>query len=268
MGSAATILVVDDEPQVREVIATILATRYQVQTAGTAEAALDLLAVRHFDLILLDYRLPDILGTAVLETITRFYPQTAVLLMTGYGTEEIAIQALRAGARDYLRKPLDFHELLARVDTLLSARPAERLQREATALRPSAPETSRPGPALSEGIPSILKALQHIETHLDTQLVLPAIAGAAGVTLRELCHLFRAVTGLGLREYLLRRRIAQAQRLLRETGRPLGEILHGIGFRDLRRFQRLLRRLEGRGLPPELGSLRIAGGVDLERPDE
>lgn len=267
MGAAATILVVDDEPQVREVLAAILATRYQVQTAGTAEAALDLLTFRHFDLILLDYRLPDILGTAVLETITRFYPQTQVLLMTGYGTEEIAIQALRAGARDYLRKPLDFRELLARVDTLLASRPPETRQRDASARRRPEPYGREFGPPLP-GVPSVVKALQHIEAHLGTRLVLPAIAGAAGVTPRELCRLFRTVTGLGLREYLLRRRIAQAQRLLRETGRPPGEVLHSIGFPDLQRFQRLLRRLQGRGLPPELGSLGNAGGVNLERTDE
>jgi len=114
MGSAGTILVVDDDHGVREALETALSTRYQVHTAATASAALDALAAHQFDLILLDYRLPDLLGTSVLQTIKRFFPSTAVILMTGFGTEDVAVQALRGGARDYIRKPVDFREYLAR----------------------------------------------------------------------------------------------------------------------------------------------------------
>ncbi|MBI4737044.1 MAG: response regulator [candidate division NC10 bacterium] len=107
MGSAGTILVVDDDAGVREALAAALAPRYAVQTVATASAALDAVSAHPFDLILLDHRLPDLAGTALLQIIKRFFPSTLVILMTGFGSEEVAIEALRGGARDYLRKPID-----------------------------------------------------------------------------------------------------------------------------------------------------------------
>ena len=124
--ASASIFVIDDDAGVREALEAALSPHYQVRTAATATAALETLASHHFDLILLDYQLPELLGTSVLQTIKRSFPSTLVILMTGFGTEDVAIQAFRGGASDYLRKPIDFQDLLARIEALLTARGGER----------------------------------------------------------------------------------------------------------------------------------------------
>ncbi len=73
MRSAGTLLVVDDDPGVLEALETALSLTYQVHTAATAAAALEALCSNSFDLILLDYRLPDLPGTAVLQAVKRFF---------------------------------------------------------------------------------------------------------------------------------------------------------------------------------------------------
>ncbi len=120
--ASASIFVIDDDAGVREALEAALSSQYQVQTAATATAALETLASHRFDLVLLDYQLPDLLGTSVLQTIKRSFPSTLVIMMTGFGTEDVAIQAFRGGASDYLRKPIDFRDLMARIEALLTIR--------------------------------------------------------------------------------------------------------------------------------------------------
>ncbi len=139
--ASASIFVIDDDAGVREALEAALSPRYQVQTAATATAALEILASHHFDLILLDYQLPDLLGTSVLQAIKRLFPSTLVVMMTGFGTEDVAIQALRGGASDYLRKPIDFQDLLTRIDALLTVRRGESEKRLNPSVQRSDPAT-------------------------------------------------------------------------------------------------------------------------------
>jgi YesN/AraC family two-component response regulator len=254
MGSAGTILVVDDDPGVREALTTALSARYQMQTAATASAALDALAARRFDLVLLDYRLPDLLGISVLHAIKRFFPTTLVILMTGFGTEEVAIQALRGGARDYIRKPVDFRDLHIRVAALLALRSDETTRPvEADAVRGVPPA---PWPLMQSDLQrtmhgrAILKALRHMDAHLDSRLSLAEMARAGGMSQYQFCRLFKTSTGLHFREYLVRRRIAKVKELLMGTGRTMTDTLREVGFKDITQFGRVLKKLEG-ALPSE-----------------
>jgi YesN/AraC family two-component response regulator len=248
MTSAGTILVVDDDAGVREALETALSSRYRVQTAATASDALDALAASQFDLILLDYRLPDLLGTSVLHAIKRFFPSTLVILMTGFGTEDIAVQALRGGARDYIRKPVDFRDLHGRIAALLALRRAKAAQR----LNPYVHRTD-PAPwplpeadlKTAERGRSVLKALRYIDEHLDSGLSLADVGRAAGMSKYHFCRRFRESTGLYFREYLTRRRIGRAKELLQDTGRPVTDIFREVGFKDMTHFGRVFKKLEG-----------------------
>lgn len=254
MGSAGTILVVDDDAGVREALAAALSARYTVETVATASAALDTLCTYPVDLILLDHRLPDLAGVDVLKLIKRFFPSTLVILITGYGSEDVAIRALRGGARDYIQKPIDCAELQARVAALLN------LRRNGTERRqnPYVQEQSAAYPlALPENDPqrsdlgrAILKAIRHIDAHLDGALSLAAVARAAGMSKYYFCRRFKACTGLHFREYLVRRRIARAKELLKTTGRSITDIFPDVGFKDMTHFGRVFKKLEGQ-LPSE-----------------
>ena len=131
----ATVLVVDDESLIRWSIKERLAHEgLTILEAGTAAGALDQ-ASDAVDLILLDYRLPDSDGLAVLQNVKELYPDTPVILMTAHSTVENAVEAMKLGAFHYINKPFNVDELAVLVHNALET---GRLRREVKALRTSA----------------------------------------------------------------------------------------------------------------------------------
>lgn len=119
---SASILVVDDETAERITLGEVLRLEgYQVTLAASGEEALAMTQEEGpFDLAVLDLRLPGVDGLQVLEGIRQFSPDTIAILITGYGTLDTAIQALRRGAFDFLLKPCPVDEVLAAVRRALS----------------------------------------------------------------------------------------------------------------------------------------------------
>ena len=116
MAEPFRILVVDDEPAQRELVAGFLAKQgFEVSQAAGGEAALGRFKQEPFDLVLTDQKMPDLSGLQVLEGVRAMTPETAVIIMTAYGTIETAVSAIKAGAADYLTKPLNLDELLHRI---------------------------------------------------------------------------------------------------------------------------------------------------------
>ena len=119
MSHGARILVVDDEPQLLRSLRTTLAAHgYDVQTATTGEEALDLLATRLPDLVVLDLVLPGLSGLAVCQELRARAP-VPILILSARGDERDKVAALDAGADDYLTKPFGVNELLARIRSAL-----------------------------------------------------------------------------------------------------------------------------------------------------
>ena len=75
-----------------------------------------------FDLVLTDLEMPEMKGIELLEQVTQFSPETLVVIITAYGSIDTAIAALRKGAVDYILKPVEFDELLVKMQRLLSSR--------------------------------------------------------------------------------------------------------------------------------------------------
>jgi DNA-binding NtrC family response regulator len=95
----ASILVVDDEPAMRLLVTSVLRDEgHDVTAAATGEEALQLVAKRHFHLIITDLRVLGISGLDVLEAVRRDDPETAVILLTAFGSVEGAAEAMRRGA--------------------------------------------------------------------------------------------------------------------------------------------------------------------------
>jgi two-component system KDP operon response regulator KdpE len=117
--SAARILVVDDEPQILRALRTNLrGAGYEVFTAATAEEALAEAAARQPDAIILDLVLPDGNGTDVCREL-RSWTAAPVIVLSAVGEEKEKVEALDAGADDYVTKPFGFDELLARLRAAL-----------------------------------------------------------------------------------------------------------------------------------------------------
>jgi DNA-binding NtrC family response regulator len=118
-----TLLLVDDDRHVLDSMADWLRSQgYQLDTATNYATALATLEKRPYDLVLADIRLPDRDGFDILAHCRQHYPHTTVILLTGYGTVESAIEAIRAGAFDFLTKPLIDDELLMAIERALNQR--------------------------------------------------------------------------------------------------------------------------------------------------
>ena len=141
MAEPFRILVVDDEPAQRELVAGFLAKRgFEVAQAPGGEAALARLKQDPFDLVLTDQKMPGFSGLEVLEGVRAVTPETAVIIMTAYGTIETAVSAIKAGAADYLTKPLNLDDLLHRI---LRVRERQHLLSENRELREALAERHR-----------------------------------------------------------------------------------------------------------------------------
>jgi PAS domain S-box-containing protein len=106
----ATVLIVDDDPALLEALPEALRLRMAeltVETCDSAPDALAKIAVEDYDAIVTDIKMPGMDGLALLDEIQRVRPETPTLLITGHGEHDLAVQALRRGAYDYIQKPID-----------------------------------------------------------------------------------------------------------------------------------------------------------------
>jgi DNA-binding NtrC family response regulator len=117
---SATVLIVDDERTLaRAVKAFLIESGYEAEVAPDAEQALGRLETLRPDVVFSDMRLPGMNGIELLRRIREFDPAIAVIIMTAYGTIEGAVEAVKLGAFDYLKKPVDLEELKLLADRAL-----------------------------------------------------------------------------------------------------------------------------------------------------
>lgn len=154
-------------------------------------------------------------------------PAIPVLVMVEQGSEALAIEAFRSGARDYFRKPLSLEEL-------------ERTLRAILALRDTTPLRSF---ATSEK--GFEKALQHIHVYYNKPLSLPLIAEKSGMSLSSFVRLFKRKTGMTFVAYLNSVRMTAACRLLKNPDLSLLHISLVCGYNSQSHFNRVFRKFVG-----------------------
>ncbi len=166
------LLVVDDDRAILTLVGTIaLAEGFDVATTINGEDAMKQLRHRPAELVLLDLRMPGVTGLDVLRSIREISPRCRVVLMTGYGTIDSAVEAVKLGAMDYLTKPFD----LQRLRRLLSSVREEADQRRAVltlegdvAQRLEFCGMVGRGPAMQEVFGLIRRLAPHVRTALVT----------------------------------------------------------------------------------------------------
>jgi len=220
-GKGLHILVVDDDASVREALVAALADGYVVHTAASGADACAVLRTQPIAAIVLDAVLRGEHGLDRVEAFRALSPAPIVIL-TGHGTEELAVRALRAHVAEYLKKPVSVRELLGT------------LSRLAPETRPDADLVARVRQFLEEYPPKVFRAGE--------------VAGRLGMSETHMRRLFRAAHGQTPRQYLAGVRIRRAADLLQRDSRGIKEVASEVGFTDLRLFRRTFTRLMG--MPP------------------
>jgi DNA-binding NtrC family response regulator len=115
------ILIVDDEPDMLQLLKRSLQPELacDIQTAPSGEAALRVLAAQRFDLVLADIKMPGMDGLELLDLIKRQFPDLTVMMMTAYGHIEMAVEAMKRGAYDFITKPFEHDALVLRLEKAL-----------------------------------------------------------------------------------------------------------------------------------------------------
>lgn len=131
MDEKIRILLVDDEERLRDTCSRLLTGRgYDVTTAENGQVALEILANVSLDLILLDLKMPVMGGEEALEIIAKKHSDIPVIIITGHGTIDTAIECMRKGAYDFITKPFDIEQLLLTIERAVEKRRLEQQARQ------------------------------------------------------------------------------------------------------------------------------------------
>ena len=164
-------LVVDDEENIRLVLRTLLKKHgYEVRTASSAEEALELLAEEPADFVLADVRMPGMSGIELCAELERRSFEGTMIVMSAFGSVDLAIEAMKAGAYDYVSKPFKQDEVLL---ALRKAEERESLRRENARLRAEVAERSRFGEMVggSEAMQKVFRTIEKVAGFSTTVLV-------------------------------------------------------------------------------------------------
>jgi len=224
-----TILLVDDDPEFRAELKEAL-YEYVVVEASSGQLALSILKKpNEIDLVLLDVKLPGgSSGTDILRDIKKLSANLKIIILTGYSSKDVAIEALKGRADDYLEKPLDIAHTKEIIEKLLGSRPGLHVD-EALHVRDK-----------------IEKVKRFIERNFDKKAGLNEAALVACLSPKYLSRIFKEVTGCGFNEYKLRLRIRRARQLLRRTNLSIAQISDKLGYQNTESFIRMFEQIAGR----------------------
>ncbi|MFM9947833.1 MAG: ATP-binding protein [Saprospiraceae bacterium] len=254
-----TILVVEDNPELQDYIRLLLSEKYHVLTADNGQVAMDWLKVdgsrpptvhRQPSLILSDLMMPVMDGYQLLERLksddaTRHIP---VIMLTARAEAKDKLKALRIGVDDYLLKPFDEEELLARIENLLKNQAARRM------MPPIEPELAPNEPIQSQADHEWLAAFEGYVRQNSTSdtLSIPLLAEEFAMSSSTLLRQLKRLTGLSPAQYLQEFRLNKARQLLENrTYNSTSRVAAEAGYTDARSFSRSFRKRFGK-LPSEL----------------
>ena len=122
MKKKKSILVVDDDIAHRTMLRILLDWEYEISEADCGSTAIEKVQQTHYDLVLMDVRMPEIGGIEALDKIKALSPEIPVVMMTAYSSNETAAKVLEKGAYGYLTKPFDFENLRQTIESAVRAR--------------------------------------------------------------------------------------------------------------------------------------------------
>ena len=246
--ASSRIMIVDGDADLLGQCSENLSDSYRVITYQSGRMAVERVERKSdIDLAVIEYRLPDMSGIDVMKEIKDIAPSVLVMIVTAYGDEEVAVEAFRSGARDYLKKPFSISELSTKIDFYLALRLADQQRRKNIvpgSNSPAKPGTPPAAVTLSQ-YHKIQQAVRFINDNYRTDICLDAAAREAGMSPAHFSRMFKKVMGMSYQDYLNGRRITKAKYLLRTSAQNVTEIAISLGFADPTGFGRIFKKLTG-----------------------
>ncbi len=192
------ILIVDDEPNIRQGLAEALDDQgYEIEQAASGEAALEIIRLKPFDLVLIDLVMEEMDGIEVLREINKEWPQTEVVIITAHGTIETAVKALKEGAYDYLTKPINVKRFRSYIHNILRA---QELQEENRRLREQL-RTEQDYSQIIGRSEKLLTMLEMIDQLAPTDVTI-LIEGESGTGKELVAHAIHQKSGRGQKPFI------------------------------------------------------------------
>lgn len=221
------ILVVDDAKNIRDSFSLVF-DEYNIVPVANGREALELLRrPNDIDLIVLDVVMPDIDGLELLKEIKSLNKEQKVVIMTGYSTKDVAIEALRFQADDYIEKPFDIDKTREIFKRLLNENRS-----------PYAVDTS-------DTERKIKYAQRLVERNYQKALSLQDISKEIFLNYKYVSRIFKRSIGKSFNEYKLHLKIASAKQLLRKTNYTVSQIAYKVGYQNPDSFMKMFKKSSG-----------------------
>jgi len=218
-----SLLLVDDDAVIRDVIKSALNNDYHVFEASTY---LDVMKFpfQSVDLAIIDYILPDRDGFEVLQSLRERNPSLPAIIITGWGDEDVIIRALRKNVTDYIKKPVNLRYLRERVSDILG----DEKGREDDALH-------------SYKVRHLDIIAKHIQENYMGELTLDKLARLACMNRFSFCRAFKERFSQSFISYVNSIRLKNAGELLKDSRTSITEIAFSVGYRNSGHFNRVFK---------------------------
>lgn len=224
---AEKILLVDDDRDFRTEMKYCLED-YEIIEAGNGQEALEILKKPHeIDLVILDVMMPGLNGTEVLREVKKLSPEMATIILTGYSSKNIAIEALKGKADDYLEKPFDPEKTREVIEGLLSKQRGEE------------------DISVTDIAGKIERVKSFTQRNDSKKVCLKDAAMAVCLSPKYLSRIFKQNTGMGFSQYKLQLKITKAKEMLEKTGMNVDQISDKMGYQNSESFIRIFKKLTG-----------------------
>lgn len=224
-----SILLVEDDDVVRDMIREGLERKYHVLEAATCSKAIEQIR-KPFDLALIDYNLPNSDGFEVLKAIRESKPKLPVIFMTAYSTDNLAIKAFRYGVTDYIRKPLSFAYLRAKLSEILEGKESKELSESVE----------------SREVFIMDSTAAFIEENYKEDFTRDELAQRAHMEKYRFSRAFNKHFGKNVKSYVNTVRINKAAEILgRNTDLSITDVAISVGYSGIAHFEKVFKQVYG-----------------------
>lgn len=223
-----TILIVDDEYEFRGEFKDCFA-EYSVMEASNGEEALRILKKpNEIDLVILDVKMPGLSGIEVLKQIKNMAPELGIIILTGHSSKDVAIEALKGHADDYIEKPINLSKTREIVEKVIGAK--------------------RDKNNLSIGSDSddkIERARRFIQRNCLKKISLQSVADVVYLSPKYLSRIFKEKTGRSFLEYKLEVKIEKTKGFLKGSGYTINQIAEKLEYQNAESLVRIFKKIVG-----------------------